>query len=148
MPGYQLIERKYLSPPLPAGRGIPANHHRIGFLDFLRELEQEDFPYHEESSLLVVGLEDVLLSARPAMEQMAIRIHKILQRTARDFERFDCDWVQIMFRNELRRGDTLNVIYPGEVKLPIHLIFGSPPADIEGSSNVCYRCPFHLSSTG
>lgn len=147
MPGYQLIERKYLSPPLPPGRGIVANRRKIGFLDFLRELEQEDFPYHEETSLLVTGLEDVLLAARPGMEKMAMRIHNILQRAARDFERFDCDWVQIMFRNELRRGDTLNVIYPGEVKIPIYLIFGSPAADIDSNGSVCYRCAFHLSSS-
>ncbi|MFQ5675466.1 MAG: hypothetical protein ACE5G1_06170 [bacterium] len=145
MPGYQLVERKYLSPPLAEGRGIKANSRRIGFLDFLRELSQDDFPYHEETSLLVVGLEDVLLFARPDMEQMAIKIHKLLQKSARDFERYDCAWVQIMFRNELKRGETLNVIYPGQVKIPIYLIFGSPAASME-NGNVCYRCSFNLSS--
>ena len=146
MPGYQLVERKYLSPPLPEGRGIKANNRRIGFLDFLRELSQEEFPYHEESSLLVAGLEDVLLFARPDMDGMAMKIHKLLQKSARDFERYDCGWVQIMFRNQLKRGETLNVIYPGELKIPIHLIFGSPPASMESDGSVCYRCAFNLSS--
>ena len=145
MPGYQLVEMKYLSPPLPVGKGLPANRRRIGFLDFLRELQQEDFPYHEETSLLVVGLEDVLLAARPDMATMASRIHHILQQAAGDFERFNCGWVQIMFRNELRRGERLNVIYPREVEIPIHLIFGSPPATRDNGF-VHYRCAFNLSS--
>ena len=82
MPGYQLIQDKYLSPPLPANKGVKANNRRIGFLDFLKELEDEHFPYHEESSLCVVGLEDVLLFSRPEMTAMAHTIHQKLQRAA------------------------------------------------------------------
>jgi len=145
MPGYHLIERKHLSSPLPLGRGIKANSKRIGFLDFLRELDQEDFPYDAESSLLVVGLEDVLLYGRPDMENVAYDIHRRMQRAAGNFERYNCGWVQIMFRLELKRGETLLAIHPA-VELPIYLIFGSPPPETDKNNNVFFSCRFNLSS--
>lgn len=145
MPGYQLIQDKYLSPPLPAGKGVKANNRRIGFLDFLKELGDEHFPYHDESSLCVVGLEDVLLFSRPDMTAMAHTIHQKLQRAARHFEKNNCPWVQIVFRSELVRGETLRVNHPA-AELPIYLIFGSPPPEHSGEHVVCYRCSFNLSS--
>ncbi|MEW5799666.1 MAG: hypothetical protein AB1728_11740 [Bacteroidota bacterium] len=147
MPGYLLTQFKHLSPPLPEGRGIKANSTRIGFLDFLRELNGDDFPYHEESRLLVVGLEDVLLYARlgSKMEEVALRIHQKLQRVAGEFERRNCPNVQIAFRNELVRGETLRARHPA-VELPIYLIFGSPPPETDKNGNVFYRCSFNLSS--
>jgi hypothetical protein len=145
MPGYQLVQQKFLSPPLPSGRGIKANTRRIGFLDFLRELEEEEFPYREGTSLLVVGLEDVLLFARPDMESVAKTIHKKLQRVAGKFEAQNCGWVQILFRNELKRGETLRAVHPA-VELPIYLIFGSPPPEEDRDGRVYFRCSFNLSS--
>jgi hypothetical protein len=145
MPGYHLIEQKHLSPPQPPGRGIIANSRRIGFLDFLRELDQEDFPYDAESSLLVVGLEDVLLYGRPDMETVAWSIHRRLQHAADDFERRNCGWVQIMFRLPLMRGETLRAIHPA-VELPIYLIFGSPHSETDKNGNVFFSCRFNLSS--
>lgn len=142
MPGYQLIEQKYLF-QIPKKDGIRRNSSRIGFLDFLREIEQEDFPYNEHSSLIVVGLEDVLLFSRPKMIEQAREIRRLLQRAAGNFERYNCGWVQIMFRNSLVRGENLIVRHViGE--LPIYLIFGSPIAE-EDSGNVFYRSSFNLS---
>lgn len=145
MPGYHLIERKHLSPPLPPEKGIKANSRRLGFLDFLRELDQEDFPYDAESSLLVVGLEDVLLYGRPDMENVAHDIHRRMQRAAGNFERYNCGWVQIMFRLPLKRGETLRAIHPA-IELPIYLIFGSPAPENDRNGNVFYSCRFNLSS--
>lgn len=143
MPGYQLIQQRSLLPPNP--KGIPANKQRIGFLDFLRELEQDEFPYDAESSLLVVGLEDVLILGRSSMEDTCKYIHGKLQRAAKHFEGRNCGYVQIIFRNELVAGATLRVIHP-TVELPIHLIFGSPPYETDRDGNVFYRCAFNLSS--
>jgi hypothetical protein len=145
MPGYHLIERKHLSPPLPPDKGIKANSRRLGFVDFLRELDQEDFPFDAESSLLVVGLEDVLLYGRPDMENVAHDIHRRMQRAAGNFERYNCGWVQIMFRLPLKRGETLRAIHPA-IELPIYRIFGSPAPDTDNKGNVFYSCRFNLSS--
>ncbi len=142
MPGYQLVEEKYL---LPSKRnGIRRNTRRIGFLDFVRELKQEEFPYNEYSSLLVVGLEDLLLYSRPKMNEAAVEIRRIIQSKASQFNGYNCDWVQIMFRNRFERGENLRVIHPA-VALPVYLIFGSPVEEVDTDDNVCYRCSFNLS---
>ena len=145
MPGYQLIERKYLHPNRTDGKGVRPNNRGIGFLDFLRELQQDPFPYHDETKLLVIGLEDILLFSRPEMEKTAKEIHRLLQRAARDFESQNCGWVQILIRTELLRGESLNVMHP-TATLPIHLIFGSPPPETDKQGNVYYLCKFNLSS--
>lgn len=144
MPGYILVEQKSLTPPMPPGRGLTANQTRIGFADFLRELESDTFPYDENSSLLVVGLEDILIGSRPDMEGMAKMIHAKLQRAAGPFNDRNCGFVQIAFRRPLKRGDRLVVDHEvGE--LPIYLIFGSPPdEDINGIK--IFRRDFNLSS--
>jgi hypothetical protein len=145
MPGYFLVEQKYLSPPKPEGRGIKANARRIGFTDFLRELEYDEFPYNENTSLLVQNLEDLLLYSRPEMVKMAREIHYKLQRVANEFERIHCPWVQIVFKYTLLRGEKLCVIMKPEDQ-PIHLIFGSPVARDDGNGNVYYTTAFNLSS--
>ncbi len=146
MPGYQLIEEKYLIPLGQTGTRVKRNSIRIGFLDFLKEIKEEDFPYNEYTSLLVVGLEDVLLYARQnkEMEETAKDIRRILQMAAGTFESYNCGSVQIMFRNELRWGERLEAIHPA-VKLPVYLIFGSPAADIDDNNNISYRVSFNIS---
>lgn len=146
MPGYQLIEEKYLMPPGQTGTKVKRNSVRIGFLDFLKELQQEEFPYNEYTSLLVVGLEDVLLYARQIgeMEQTAREIRSILQKFAGKFDSYSCGNVQIMFRNELRRGDKLQALHPA-VHLPVYLIFGTPVADVDDNNNESYKVSFNIS---
>lgn len=145
MPNYYLVEQRYLSPPQPKGKGLPANAVRIGFLDFLRELEQETFGFTRYEGLLVEGLEDVLLAARPDMEKVANRIRHLLKKSASDLSnKLEAD-VQILFRNHLNRGDELWVDHPAEHRLPVYRIFGSPPAEYIGSSPF-YRVSFNLSS--
>ena len=143
--GYILIERQYFSPPKPTGKGITPNKRRIGFLDFLRELEDEDFPYDENTSLLIAGLEDVLLFARPNHEKMARELHQKLQRAAKGFEQRSCGFVQIEFIPRLQRGDKLWCNH-ATARLPIHLIFGSPPMERDHNENEFYRADFNLSS--
>jgi len=145
MPGYILIEQKYLLPPISKNKGLIANSRRIGFLDFLREIQGEPFPYHDETKLLVAGLEDVLLFSRPEMEKTARIIHQILQKAAGNFEKRSCPDVQIVFRCELKRGEKLKVIHPAE-ELPVYIIFGSPAADSDSRGNPFYKCSFNLSS--
>jgi len=143
MPGYQLIEEKYLNPPSRAG--IKRNSQTIGFLDFVREIKQEEFPYNENTKLLVVGLEEVLLYSRPDMEAAAREIRRKLQSEAGRLDNSNCYWVQIVFKSPLVRGEHLNVKYPGNVMIPIYLIFGSPVEDVEDGI-INYRCSFNLQS--
>lgn len=143
MPGYLLVEQQYLSPPKSEGQGIAANTRRIGFTDFLRELKEDPFPYNENTSLLVYGLEDILLEARPDMEDRAKAIRSHLERAAQNFERNHCPFVQIAFRYELFRGAQLWVKMLPEQQ-PIYLIFGDPVEQSDGRGNVYYTTSFNL----
>lgn len=146
MPGYILIQQKHLSFATQRGTGrIRANPKVIGFLDFARLLREEPFPFNANTRLCVLGLEEVLLAARPDMETMAHTIHGWLQKAAGKFERGNCPNVQVVFRSELRRGDTLRIIHPA-AELPIYIIFGSPTQDSDIKGNPFFTCSFNLSS--
>lgn len=151
MPGYMLVRKNSLSPPLPERNGVKANSRRIGLLDFLRELAQEDFPFDENSSLLVEGMEDVLLAARTGRDtekqeltEAALLIREKLQKAANSLFACGCPDVQVVFREPLVRGDHLIVDHV-TAPLPIYIIFGSPPSD-EISGHKVYRASFNLSS--
>ena len=144
MPSYYLIEQKNLSPPRPEGHGLPANPVRIGFLDFLRELEQERFSLTPYEGLLVEGIEDVLLASRPGMEEMAHNVRKILQRSASNLQDKLVASVQIVFRSKIVSGDEIWVEHPA-ARLPIAKIFGSPARE-EECGVLFYRVSFNLSS--
>ena len=147
MPGYVLLEQNKLSPPLPPGKGVPANKTRIAIVDFLRSLEDETFPYDENSSLLVTGIEELLLASRPDMEHYAKKIGRKLRKVAGPFTNRRCGDVQIVFRQSLKRGDKLMVDHVTE-PIPIYLIFGTPvPETI--SNQVVYRTgSFNLTGAG
>ncbi len=145
MPNYYLVEEKYLSPPQAHGNGLPANSVRIGFIDFLRELQQETFSFTQYDGLRVEGLEDVLIASRPETEKMALHIRHILQKSASDLDRKLCANVQIVIRNKMVRGEVLWIEHPAEKRLPVHFIFGSPIAEHIGSSPY-YKTAFNLSS--
>lgn len=147
MPGYLLIEQNKLSPPLPSGKGVPLNKTRIGILDFLRSLEDEDFPYDENSSLMIVGIEDVLLAARPDMEGVAKEIRSSLNGCAKLFDSRNCGDVQIVFKQPLVRGDKLIVDHV-TAKIPIFLIFGSPVPDTINGQVVFRTGSFNLTGAG
>lgn len=143
MPGYVLLEQRSLTPPRPSGQGVKANSQEIGFGDFLRELKQDEFPFNENSSLRVVGIEDVLLAARPNMDEFCIRLRNTLQSFGNSFFSKGCGDVQIVFRGELVRGANLIVRHP-TAEIKIYLIFGSPaPEEINGQR--IYKSSFNLS---
>ena len=147
MPGYQLVEQNKLSPPKPEQQGVKANKTTIGFIDFLRSLDDETFPYDKNSSLLVVGIEQVLLGARPGMEDEAKHIRAKLNKAASLFDRRNCADVQIVFRQPLIRGDKLTVDHVTS-KIPIYLIFGSPVPDTINGQTVFRTGSFNLTGAG
>lgn len=142
MPGYVLMQQASLQPYKP--KGIPPAPQIIGILDFLRELEQDPFPFAKMSKWQVVGLEEVLFAARPNEQEVAIDIHTRLNRAASGLEKHVLD-VQIVFSGEIVRGADTTVKYRGAL-LPINLIFNHPPIEKDANGNVFFRMEFHLSS--
>ena len=86
MSGYFLLEEKQMQPFKP--NGFPPNPVRIGFLDYMRELRQEPFPFPEGRKLLVVGLEEVLISAGDQLPELDAFVHDTLARKANELNSY------------------------------------------------------------
>ncbi len=123
MKGYEILEQKYLK--LYREDGIVPYEKKIGFLDFLRELNAGSEGLSRCSSFMVVGIDDVLyLTKREQRRAIAFGAHKIFQSAATDLERKKIE-VQIVCKGRLVKADSFWVEYRGE-KLSIDFIFGTP----------------------
>ena len=142
MKGYEILEHKYLK--LYREDGIVPYEIKIGFLDFLRELNAGSEGLSMYSSFMVVGIDDVLyLTKREQRRTIALDIHKVLQSAANNLEKKKIE-VQIICKGKLVPGAALWIEYRGET-LPIDFIFGTPiKREIRGFP--VYTVSFNLSS--
>jgi hypothetical protein len=143
MPGYLLFEERFLQPHSP--RGFPANPVRMGFLDFLRELRQEVFPFDRTQKLLLVGLEEVLLAAGIGENLLAVSLEarKILASRANELNS-NMGWIQVVFRRPLKRAEDFWFDPGGGRRVSLRPIFGSPVRKSDASGNEYYQVGFNL----
>ena len=99
MAGYMLIEKKMLQPH--KADGIVPNASELGFIDYLRELRQEAFPFQRGSKLRLVGFENVLLDAQDR-QQIAADVHGLLAGRANELDQMG-GFVQVVFDFRRRR---------------------------------------------
>jgi hypothetical protein len=123
MPGYHLIEERMLKPN--NAEGIEPNPNRKGFLDYLRELRQDDFPFQRGYKLAVFGLEDVLLAAGNNLPEVEGYIHGILSRRANELNSMGSN-VQVIFEDKLQKADDFWVEAGLQKHLSLRRIFGNP----------------------
>lgn len=142
MPGYQLIEEDHMQPRAP--KGIVRSRECIGLIDFLRELNEDPFPFAKFSEVCITGVEEVLFAARPNDSELSTEIHRRLNAAAADLERRLLD-IQVVFTGKIVRGADMFVEYRGAA-LPIGLIFNHPKKHEDSNGNVFYPMEFHLSS--
>ncbi|KKO19945.1 MAG: hypothetical protein DCC43_13565 [Candidatus Brocadia sp.] len=142
MPGYEIVEYRYVKPYKEDG--VEPNEIKIGILDFLREIRNCPDGISPRSSFFIVGVEEALyMTASQERQSLAREIHRILQSSASLFVR-KLIQVQIVCKGRIIRGDSLWVEYRGE-NLPIELIFGSTTAyNVRGIT--IYKTGYNLSS--
>ena len=144
MAGYLLIEEKMLKPYRP--QGFEPNPIRMGILDFMRELRQEVFPFtREQHKLRIVGLEEVLMAASPDPNPLGVSLYirQILTSRANELEA-NMGWVQVIFRNPLKRADDFWFEPGARQRITLRPIFGSPVPFVNGNGNECYQVGFNL----
>lgn len=139
MAGYMLIERKMLRPH--KADGVPPHEQEIGFIDYLRELRQEVFPFSRGSNLRVVGLEETLLAAQDR-DELSADIHRLLAARANDLERMS-GFVQVVFEWPLGYGNDLWFTRGAAERIPLRPLFGSVRPHHEGT-NLYYLAGFNL----
>ena len=124
MAGYYLIEERMMKPFNPDG--IEPNPNRKGFLDYLRELRQDPFPFPPGYKIVLDGLEDVLMAAGSNLPEVETRIHNILTSRANELNSIMGTNVQIVFREKLQRSDDFWIEAGVQKHLSLRRIFGTP----------------------
>jgi hypothetical protein len=144
MPGYLLIEERWLQPY--RDKGFPPNPVRMGFLDYMRELRQEVFPFTHGPKPRIVGLDDVLLAAGTGenLLKVSVFIRSILAGKANELEANNLGWVQVVFRRPLRRADDFWFEPGGNQRVSLRPIFDSPMKETDSAGNEFYRGGFNL----
>ena len=138
MAGYMLIERKMLQPHKVDG--IKPNSHELGFIDFLRELRQDNFPFQRGSKLRLVGFENLLLDAADT-HQISEDVHRLLAARANELDQMG-GFIQVVFEWPLFYGDEL-WFERGRERFPLRGVFGKVRRDQRGST-ICYLAGFNL----
>src|SRR5262245_43650869 len=105
--------------------GMDVHPDRRGFLDYLRELRQDEFPFPRGHKIAVDGLEDVLLATGDALPEVESWIRGVLTSKANELERMGTN-VQIIFRDKLQKSDDFWVEAGVNRRLSLRRIFGSP----------------------
>jgi len=138
MAQYYLVEEHNL-PALPWAEKA----QRMGFLDFLRAVQNDPPALPRNEAIRVDGIEDVLLAARPKMDDMAREIHRLLQQAAGRLQRLNTNVVLVVCEKILPGAQV--TIQHVTATIPLHLVFGSPVATEAGGRPV-YPVSFNLSS--
>ncbi|MSR16139.1 MAG: hypothetical protein EXR86_16660 [Gammaproteobacteria bacterium] len=138
MAGYLLLEKRMLQPHKVDG--IAPNMQEVGFIDYLRELRQDVFPFARGSKLRLIGLESVLLDAKDRGE-IGAEIHKLLAGRANELDRMG-GFVQVVFEWKLFYGNEL-WFERGNERIPLRGVFGTAKRAQEGS-NIYYLTGFNL----
>jgi hypothetical protein len=105
--------------------GMDVHPNRRGFLDYLRELRQDVFPFPRGYKIVVEGLEDVLLAAGDSLAEVEDRIRGILTSRANELESMGTN-IQVIFRDKLQKSDDFWVEAGVNRHLSLRRIFGSP----------------------
>lgn len=142
MAGYQLVHRANF-PQLASAKAEPAPE-KIGFLDFLRELQNDSLPFPKFAKLKVVGLEEVLFAARQDREALGRRIRGLLSAAAQDLEK-KLPIIYILLKGKIVRGDLLRSEYRN-AEMPLGLIFGNPLRHEDANGVEYYPVNFNLTS--
>lgn len=140
MAGYLLLERRFLQPQ--RGEGVSPNAVRMGFLDYLRELRNEPFPFPRGHKILIEGIEDVLIAAGENRDDVESYIHDLLSSRANELERMG-GFVQIVFERKLNQASDF-WFEVGLERITLRPIFGSPGKQVDRAGNEFYTVGFNL----
>ena len=138
MPGYFLVQTDGFKPA--RADGLDPHPVRIGFLDYLRELKQESFPFPKGHKLRVEGIEQVLLASDSNLQEIESAIHSVLSSRAGELEQ-RAILVQIVFDSDLSKADDFWFKVGGR-RVTLKWLFN--PGSVKQWGDGIYFIPFNL----
>lgn len=140
MAGYLLVHESMLQPN--KANGIAPHPHRLGLLDYLREMRQDVFPFAPGQKIHIVGVEDVLLAAGDGLDDVISYIHRTMTSRASELEKMG-GFVQVVFRRRLVRADDFWFEH-GAQRISLRRLFDSPQRQVDRLGNEFYTVGFNL----
>ena len=125
-------------------RYVASRSGRGMFLDYLRELRQDSFPFPRGHKILVEGLEDVLLAAGNSLSEVEGRIHSVLTSRANELESIMGTNVQMVFKDKLQKSDDFWLEAGMQKHLSLRRIFGTPRRYRSASGTEFFIVGFNL----
>ncbi len=141
MPGYILLEKRFLQPQ--KSDGFPPNEVRMGFLDYLRALREEPFHFLRGYRIMIEGVEEVLIAAAGNRNDVSSYIHSILVSQANELNSRMGGHVQVVFKWKLNQADDF-WFEVGQERYSLRNIFGSPKKQVDRAGNEYYPVGFNL----
>jgi hypothetical protein len=131
MSGYLVIPRQVLT---VHGGPVPAAPMSIALFDFLREIEQEPFPFSPRAQLCLTGLDELLISLGCTDQRAGVKELELLQgfkRRLRDkaveISTLADIQVPVAFDLVLGGGNELSTRHTARELVPLWRLFGHNP---------------------
>lgn len=135
MSGYLVLPRQALN---LYGGPVPAAPEQIGFLDFLREIEQDPFPYTPRARLCVTGLDELLITlnctdkrSTPQEHALAQDYKRRLKRAASEVSTLADIQIPVTYPLVLGGEKALSSKHTPQDLVPLWRIFGCNPSSVD-----------------
>jgi len=135
MSGYLVLPRTALD---IHGGTMPAASEQIGFLDFLREIEQDPFPFAPRTRLCVTGLDELLIAQDCTQQRLTATAASLLLDYRRRLKRAAAEVnlladIQVPVAYPLRLGgeNDLGAHHTKQDFVPLWQLFGKNPSTRE-----------------
>ena len=132
MSGYLVLPRTALD--LHGGK-TPAAPEQIGFLDFLREIEQDPFPFASRARLCVTGLDELLIAQgctqqriTPEAANLLLDYRRRLKRAASEINHLADIQVPVAYPLRLGGENDLGAHHTKQDFVPLWQLFGKNPS--------------------
>jgi hypothetical protein len=136
MSGYFLIPRHVLD---LYGGTVPTAPERMGFFDFLREIEQEPFPFKARAGICITGLDELLITLNCTEKRGGNRELELLRDYHRRLKHAAVEIgsladIQVPIAHELVFGgdNRLTANHTPTDRVPLWRIFGHNPIIRDG----------------
>ncbi len=141
MPGYTILEHRITN--LARHDGYTVSENKMDILDFIREINEDPFPFNFGYEVTVEGLDKLLFDAGQDVQEIANDLrHELISKAGIiDSQKLT---VNIIVLGKLKYGAYLTVEYARK-DIPLNIIFSKVNQFDVGTKNIIYTTNANLS---